>query len=139
MEWIPVKTKSFTGKARPSVQIRLNQNLIIGRFIEICFEATFRSKTNVLSVCKCHFSFFDFEATLSWKTMFWTFQNNIFQFFATFWVTKLKSFSGKARESIKNCSNQNLAIRIFLENGFEAAWMSKANVLSVWKRHFPLF
>ena len=38
----------------------------------------------------------------------------------SFWVTKLKPISGKARKSIKNCLNQNVFIGSILENDFEA-------------------
>ena len=33
------------------------------------------------------------------KRMFWAFENDSFQFFANLWVTKLKPFSGKVRQS----------------------------------------
>ena len=71
--------------------------------------------------------------------MFWAFEKGIFQFFANFWVTKLKPFSGKVRQSIQNYWNQNLIIGSFLENGFEATLSSKTNVVSVWKEHFSVF
>ena len=71
--------------------------------------------------------------------MLWTYENAIFQFFANFWVTKLKPFSGKVRQSVQNYLNQNLVIRSFLENGFEGTLSSKTNVLSVWKMHFSVF
>ena len=73
------------------------------------------------------------------KRMFWAFEKSIFQFFANFWVTKLKPFSGKVRQSIQNYWNQNLIIGSFLENGFEATLSSKTNVLSVWKGNFSIF
>ena len=73
------------------------------------------------------------------KRMSWAFEKNIFQFFANFWVTKLKPFSGKVRQSIQNYWNQNLIIGSFLENGFEATLSSKTNVVSVWKEHFSVF
>ena len=78
---------------------------------------------------------------LSWaeKRMFWVFEKYIFQFFASFWVTKLKPFSGKWKQSLQIYLNQNLGIRTFLENGFVATLSSKRNVVSVWKRHFPVF
>ena len=71
--------------------------------------------------------------------MLWTYENAIFQFFANFWVTKLKPFSGKVRQSIQNYLNQNLVIRSFLENGFEVTLSSKTNVLSVWREYFSVF
>ena len=72
------------------------------------------------------------------KRIFWAFEKSIFQFFANFWVTKLKPFSGKVRQSFQNYLNQNLVIGSFLENGFEATLSSKTNVLSVWKEHFSV-
>ena len=73
------------------------------------------------------------------KRMLWVFEKSIFQFFANLWVTKLKPFSGKVRQSVQNYLNQNLVIGSFLENGFEATLSSKANVVSVWKGHFSVF
>ena len=73
------------------------------------------------------------------KRIFWVFEKSIFQFFADFWLTKLKPFSGKERQSVKIYSNQNLAMRTFLEKGFEATLSSKMNVLSLWNKHFSVF
>ena len=73
------------------------------------------------------------------KRMSWAFEKNIFQFFANFWVTKLKPFSGKVRQSVQNYLNQNSVVGSLLENGFEATLSSKANVLSVWKNHISAF
>ena len=73
------------------------------------------------------------------KPMFWAFEKGIFQFFANFRLTKLKSFPGKVRQSNRNYSNQNLVIGNFLENSFEATFSSKTNFLSVWKGHFSVF
>ena len=73
------------------------------------------------------------------KRMLWAFEKSIFQFFANLWVTKSKPFSGKVRQSVQNYLNQNLVVRSFLENGFEATLSSKANVVSVWKGHFQFF
>ena len=73
------------------------------------------------------------------KRMFWAFGKGNFQFFCSFWVTKLKPFSGKVRQIVQNYLNQNLVIRSFLENGFKVILNSKTNVLSVWKRHFSAF
>ena len=73
------------------------------------------------------------------KRMFWGSEKSIFQFFANFWVTKLKPFSGKVGESVKIYLNQSLFIRTFFENGFGATLRSKTNVLSVWKNHISVF
>ena len=113
--WV-TKLKSFSGEVRESFQNYLNQNLVIGSFLENGLEATLSSKMNVLRIWKGHF-----------------------QFFANFWVTKLKPFPCKMRQSIQNYWNQNLVIRSFLKNGFEATFRSKKNVLSVWKGHFSIF
>ena len=71
--------------------------------------------------------------------MFWAFEKTIFQFLVIFWVTKLKPFSRKVKGSVQNYLNKNLGAGSFLENGFEATLSSKANVLSVWKKHFSMF
>ena len=71
--------------------------------------------------------------------LLWAFEKVIFQFFANFWVMKLKLLSGKVRQSVQNYLNQNLVIGSFLENGFEAILSSRTNVLSVWKEHFSVF
>ena len=71
--------------------------------------------------------------------MFWAFEKNIFQFFANFWVMKLKPFSGKVRQGVQNYLNQISVVGSFLEIGFEATLSSKTNVLSVWKNHISTF
>ena len=71
--------------------------------------------------------------------MFWVLKKVIFQVFANIWVTKLKPFSGKVRQRVQNFLNQNLVIKSFLGNGFEAIFTSKTNVLNVWKVHFSVF
>ena len=73
------------------------------------------------------------------KRMLWAFEKSIFQFFANFWVTKLKPFSGKVGESVKIYLNQSLFIRTFFENGFGATSRSKTKFLSVWKNHISVF
>ena len=102
------KLKLFFEKVRQSVQNYLNQNLVIGSFLENDFEATLSWKTNLLSVWKGYIFFFE-----------------------SFWVTNLKPFSGKVRWSMQNNLNQNLVLRSFLENGFEGTLSSKINILSV--------
>ena len=71
--------------------------------------------------------------------MFWAFEKGIFQFFANFWVMKLKPVSGKVKSRVQNYLKQNLVIGSFLESGFGATLSSKTNVLSVWKGHFSVF
>ena len=109
--WV-IKLKPFSGKVRQSVQNYLNRKLVIWSFVGsfLC------SNTNVLSVWKEHCSVF-----------------------ANFWVTKLKPYFGKVRQSIQSYLNQSLVIGSFLENGFEAVLSSKTSVVSVWNEHFPVF
>ena len=113
--WV-MKLKPFSGKVRQSFQNYLNKSLVIGSFLENGLEANWAQ-----------------------KRMFWAVQKSIFQFFQNFWVTKLKPFSGKVRQSIQNSLNKNLVIRKFLGNGFEATLRWKTNVLIAWKEHFPVF
>ena len=117
------KLKPFSGKVRQTIQNYINQILVMGNFWENRFEATLSWKMNLLS----------------WKTMFWVFENVIFQFFPKLWVTKLKPFSEKVKQSVQNYLNQNLVIGSFLENGFKATLSSKRSVVSVWKGHFSDF
>ena len=108
--------KPFAGKVTQSVQSYLNENLVIGSFLENGFEATLSSKTKVVSLWKGHF-----------------------QFFANFWVMKLKLFSGKVMQSVQNDLNQNLVIRSSLEKDFGTTLRPKTRVVSVWKEHFSVF
>ena len=52
------KLTSLSGKVKQSVQSYLNQGLVIERFLENGFEATWRSIMNVVSVWKGRFSIF---------------------------------------------------------------------------------
>ena len=54
-------------------------------------------------------------------------------------MAKLNPLSGKLTKDVQNYLNQILAIRSFLENGFEATSISKTILLSSWKRHFSVF
>ena len=68
--WV-TKLKPFSEEARQSVRNYLNQNLVIGRFLENGFEAILRSKTNVLTVWKRHFSVFWKFLSDEVKTILW--------------------------------------------------------------------
>ena len=70
--------------------------------------------------------------------MLWAVEKGIFQFFAHFWVTKLKQFPGKVNQNAQNYLNQNLVIGSFLKNGFEATLNSNTNLLCFWKVHFSV-
>ena len=104
--WV-TKLKPFYGKVKQGIQSQLNQNLVIGIFLANGSEATLSSNIN-LSVWKGHFPLFP-----------------------NFWVTKLKLFSGKVRQSVQSYLNQNLVIVSFLKNGFETTLSSKTNIVSV--------
>ena len=65
--------------------------------------------------------------------------NGVCHFFADFWLTKLKLLSGKVSQSNKNYLNPKLVITSIFENGFHEIFMSKTNVLRVWKWQFSLF
>ena len=67
------------------------------------------------------------------KRVFGTLGKGILQFFAGFYMTKLKPLLGKVKQSIQNYLNQNLVIETFLENGFEATLSSKT-MLSVFQK-----
>ena len=101
---------------RQSIQNYLYQILVIGSFLENGFEDTLSSKRNVLS--------------------FW---NTIFPFFGNFWVTNLKPFSGKVRQSDQNYLNQNLVIGSFLKIVLQLPWTQKRTFLAFKKTIFLIF
>ena len=113
--WV-TKLNLFSGKASQNLQDHLNSKLVVGTFLDYGFEATLRSKTNDLSI---------------WKGKFLV--------FCKYSVTKLKPFSGKVRQSKANYLNQDLVLRIFLENGLQATLSSRMNILSVLKEHVSVF
>ena len=114
--WV-TKLKQCPGKVKKDIKYYLNQNLVTRSFLENGFETTLRSKTNVLSVWKGHFS--DFCRFLSDKVKI------------IFWESEAK------RD--KDCLNQNLVISSFLENSFGVIFSSKMNILHVWKGKFSVF
>ena len=63
-------------KVRQSFKNCLNQNLIIGSFLENGFEAPLSSKTNLLSVWKGHFSLFCKFLSDQVETIFWESEAN---------------------------------------------------------------
>ena len=71
--------------------------------------------------------------------MLWVLKKSIFQIFANIWISNLKPFSGKVRQIVQDCLNQNLVIGSFLGNGFEATLSSETNVSRVWKEHISVF
>ena len=84
------------------------------------------------------------------KLMFWSFENGIFQFFASFWATKLKPFSEKVRQNVLNYLNQNLVIFTNLKTVFEQSgtqkrvfWVFEKSIFSnfweIWVMKFKPF
>ena len=89
------------------------------------------------------------------KRMFWVFEKGIFQFFANFLLTKLKPFSGKARQCCENFLYKVCFVWSFLENPFQLLFdhsrqsllqfLNISNVLNVsiwishWSYSFPSF
>ena len=59
---------------------------------------------------------------LAWaqKRMLWAFEKGMFQFFAKFLVTKLKPFSGKARQCCKSFLHKVCFVGNLLENAFQS-------------------
>ena len=110
------KLKPFSGKVRQSDQNFLNQNLGVGSFLENGFEATFSSKTNVLSIWKKHFSIF-------WKCL----SDEVETIFRESEAKRSKLFKSK------------FGRRKFVRKWFWSYLSSKANVLSVWKNHISVF
>ena len=68
-----MKLKPFSGKVKQNVQNYLNENLVIGIFLEKGFRGNFSSKPNVLGVSKEHYSaackfLADEVETIFWKS-----------------------------------------------------------------------
>ena len=78
--WV-AKVKPFSGKVWQSIQNYLNQNLVIGSFLENGFEATLSSKTNVVSVWKEHFSVFCKFLSDEVETIFWESEAKLLKLF----------------------------------------------------------
>ena len=76
------------------------------------------------------------EESWAQKQMFLAFEKGIFQLFANVWVTKLKPFCERVRQSVQNYSNQILVIWSILQNSFWSIFIPETNVLSVWKGHY---
>ena len=68
--WV-TKLKPSSGKLRQSNENYLNPKLVIGGILENGFEATLRSKMNVLNIWKWHFSVFWKILSDEVKTVFW--------------------------------------------------------------------
>ena len=122
--WV-AKLKLFSPKVRRNVKNYLNQNLVIGSFLQNGFEATLRSKANVLSIWKGKFSVF-----------------------CNFWLSRLKPFSGKMRQNIKKLFKSKFDHRNLLRKWFGSflelkneycGCLKRTNIVDVWKGHFSVF
>ena len=105
--------KSSSGKVKESIQRYFNQSIVIRSYLENDFEATLSSKMNIVNVWEGHFTAF-----------------------CKFLRDQVDILSRKLKQSVQSYLNQNLVIESFLENGFEATFSSKTNVVSVSKRAF---
>ena len=90
------KLKPFAGKVRQSAQNFLNQNLVIGSFVENAFTAIWGQK---------------------W--MLWTFENCIFQFFADFLSYEVKTVFWESKTIQRKLFPSSL-LRSILENAFQS-------------------
>ena len=87
------KLKPFFGKARQSVQNWLNWELVIGSILENGFEAKLKSKTNVLSLWKWHFSVFCKFLSDEVETVFALIAlDNLYYNFLMFWMFRMFPF-----------------------------------------------
>ena len=89
---------------------KTNQNLVIGSILENGFEATFMSKSNILNLWICCY----------------------------FLSSKVETISGKVRQSVQRCLNQDLVIGRTFKICFEATFRSKTNILNLWNEHFSV-
>ena len=73
------------------------------------------------------------------KRIFWAFETRYFSVFCNFSSDEVETIFWENEAKHSKYLNQNLVIRSFLENGFEATLSSITNVLSVWKGYFSVF
>ena len=66
------------------------------------------------------------------KRKFWAFEKGIFQFFANFWVTKLKPFSGKVRQGLQD---QLISFKVGHGKLFEKRFRSHLNIKNECSEH----
>ena len=87
------KLKPFFGKARQSVQNWLNWELVIGSILENGSEAKLKSKMNVLSLWKWHFSVFCKFLSDEVETVFALIAlDNLYYNFLMFWMFRMFPF-----------------------------------------------
>ena len=68
--WV-TKLKPIFGMLRQNMKHCLNQNLVIGTFLENCFEASLSSRINIVDVWKQHFLVFCKFLIDEVETIFW--------------------------------------------------------------------
>ena len=109
------KLKPFFGKVRQRVQSYLNQNVIIGIFLENGFQATLSWKTNVLKVWKGHFSFFCKFLRDEAETVFWESETKPSKVFKSkFGHTQLLRKSFSSYVELKNECSEGLKRAFFI-------------------------
>ena len=102
----------FSGKANHIPQNGFNLKFSGGSILEIGFEATFKSKTNVLDI---------------WIWIFWG--------FFTFFSEQKENVLRKARQGIQNWVNPKSVIENVLENCLKTTLRSKVDLLlNLWNK-----
>ena len=110
------KVERISWESEANVQHYLNQNLFLGASQKMVLKVPW-AETRMYGAC----------------------EKSIFNFFANFWVTKLKPFLENVRQSIQRNLNQHLVIGSFWENDFGDTSRSKTSVASIWKEDFSVF
>ena len=73
------------------------------------------------------------------KQLFWSFEKTIFHFFPNNWLTKLKPFFGKVKQSVQNYLNQNLVIGTSAKKVLKLSWSKKRMFWAFEKSIFQYF
>ena len=130
------KLKPFFGKVRQRVQSYLNQNVIIGIFLENGFQATLRWKTNVVKVWKGHFSFFCKFLRYEAETVFWESEGKPSNVFKSNFGHKqlLRKWFSSYLEMKNECSEDLKRAFFILLQIF--AWRHRNSFLRIWGKAF---
>ena len=110
------KLKSLSGKVKQILQSYLNQNLVIERLLENSFEATLKSKTNVVSI---------------WKGRFWI--------FCKFWSDEVETILRKSEPKRSKLFKSKFGHRKLLRKWVWSYLELKSEFLEPWVRAFYSF
>ena len=110
------KLKSLSGKVKQILQSYLNQNLVIERLLENSFEATLKSKTNVVSI---------------WKGRFWI--------FCKFWSDEVETILRKSEPKRSKLFKSKFGHRKLLRKWVWSYLDLKSEFLEPWVRAFYSF